>query len=406
MATDDDPIMLRSSRSSLVRCCATAAILLSIILYSCTTSASTSTSTTSREFDLIIFGATGYVGTLLTALLFDDRTPFLSLATGLPLTSGAKGMRFALAGRNADKLRQLRQRYADMGLDISGVEIIVADLDDPASLDRLAARTSVVLTTVAIASVYEGKGFEYAGSLLDSCIRHATHLIDLDGELWLDDTEMLTRADAAARKSGAVYSPACGEVSVVPDMAIYKAWVALGRAALKSATVRHYYFDGRSPPGPADDEPSMWEPYDAPVIRLTAEALGYGDGFAFAERSPTNAAHADFAKNKNEGVRSVAAFVSAADVESVDGRTVTTRISGGEIDFEDTARLAMAMALSLVRDAVPAKRTGGVWTPAAGWGDVLLERLEDIGLGVSLTKEGETAATVMRSARERYRGKY
>ena len=129
---------------------------------------------------------------------------------------------------------------------------------------------------------------------------------------------------------------------MVPDMAIYKAWVALGRAALKSATVRHYYFDGRSPPGPADDEPSMWEPYDAPVIRLTAEALGYGDGFAFAERSPTNAAHADFAKNKNEGVRSVAAFVSAADVENVDGRTVTTRISGGEIDFEEFLQMMTA----------------------------------------------------------------
>ena len=141
-------------------------------------------------------------------------------------------------------------------------------------------------------------------------------------------------------------------------------------------------------------------------MALSAAALDYGSEFVFTELSSTNNAHLDFAKNKGEDVRAVAAWTSAVDVESVDGRKATTIMSGGEIDYEDTTRLAMAMALSLLRDAIPAKRTGGVWSPAAGWGDVLLRRLDEIGLGVSLAPHGATAESYMRSVRERYRGRY
>ena len=102
----------------------------------------------------------------------------------------------------------------------------------------------------------------------------------------------------------------------------------------------------------------------------------------------------------------MARFVTAADVEAVNGGKVTTTISGGEIDYEDTARIAMVMALSLLKDDIPARGTGGVWSPAAGWGEVLLERLEDVGLGVKLAAKAETAATVMRSAREKFSGRY
>ena len=84
-------------------------------------------------------------------------------------------------------------------MDVSGVELIVADLNDKASLDRVAAKATVVLTTVAVASVYAGEAFEYAGSLLEACVQHGTHLIDLDGELWMDDVATREKVDAAAR---------------------------------------------------------------------------------------------------------------------------------------------------------------------------------------------------------------
>ena len=54
-----------------------------------------------RGFDLVIFGATGYVGSLLTASLLGDARPFLSIAPGVRLNSGTAGVRFALAARNA-----------------------------------------------------------------------------------------------------------------------------------------------------------------------------------------------------------------------------------------------------------------------------------------------------------------
>ena len=52
----------------------------------------------SRKYDLVILGATGYVGSLLTASLFGDRDKFLSLTKDAALNGGTDGVRFALAG--------------------------------------------------------------------------------------------------------------------------------------------------------------------------------------------------------------------------------------------------------------------------------------------------------------------
>jgi hypothetical protein len=120
-------------------------------------------------------------------------------------------------------------------------------------------------------------------------------------------------------------------------------------------------------------------------------------------------------------------------------------ISGGEIDYEDTvhclaleislsvpshlsirtspshppfhasppvsrlpsqARLALEMAISLLHDAIPARTTGGVHTPAAGWGTHLLHRMASVGLGVRLAPTGQTALSFMHDARERYADRY
>ena len=188
-----------------------------------------------REFDLVIFGATGYVGSLLTASLLGDRAPFLSIAPGVKLNSGVEGLRFALAGRDAVKLQQIWDQYQAKGFHVSGLKLIVADAADPASLDQLVSRTTVVLTT---ASQQPGAdGFD-ANALIRRCIQHGTHLLDLDG-FWLGDEALASELDAAARATGASYSPACGEVAVLPDMATYRAWASLGRPLLRSSTVHH-----------------------------------------------------------------------------------------------------------------------------------------------------------------------
>ena len=355
-----------------------------------------------REFDLVIFGATGYVGSLLTASLLGVREPFLSVPQSERLNSGVAGVRFALAGRNPAKLRRLIERYSAAGVDVSGVGIIVANMSDAASLDRLAQRSRVVLTTVR---QEPEKDVSTVGSfgedtLIRRCIEHGTSLLDLDG-FWLADEALARDVDAAARATGAAYSPACGEVAVLPDMITYRAWDHLGRPQLRRSTVQHLYYNGMDAPG--EEAHSLWEAYDAPVMHWSAKALGYGASFAFAELSQTNGAHERYMLNRREAVRRVAQFVSVATVEATDGRTETAIMSGGEIDYEETARICLEMGLSLVHgDDVPAARAGGLWTPAAGWGKALLRRLAAIGLDARLAAPGETAATIVRDTRARY----
>lgn len=344
-----------------------------------------------REFDIVIFGATGYVGSLLTASLFGDREPFLSLAQDVRLNSGVGSVRFALAGRNEAKLKALRDRHVESGT-ADDVGLVIADLDDPDSIHALAARSKVILSTVRQVPSASA-GFQ-VDALLPVCIKYGTHLLDLDG-FWLgEQPELAQDMDVAARATGTVYCPAAGEVAVVPDMATYRGWVHLDRPPLHKSSCKHFFFDGQSKPS-VWEEASVWESYDTPLLRLSAAALGYGPSFTFSETSRTNEAHLDYEKNKQPEVRRAARFVTVADVTAVDGRTVTTQISGGEIDYEDTARIALEMALSLVEDGIPAAKIGGVWSPAGGWGDALLKRLQAVGLGVRLAAPGETASTIL-----------
>ena len=350
-----------------------------------------------REFDLVIFGATGYVGSLLTASLVGDASKFLSITPGANLNSGAAGVRFALAGRNFSKLGRLcDDASAKAGLPI---DMIVADSNDPASLDRLASRSKVVITTVAQAPS-EGSGFG-EGSLLMRCIQHGTHLVDLDG-FWTADAALVQAVDAAARATGSVYSPASGEVAVLADLLTYRAWASLSRPPLRKSTVTSLSFNGVASARDAA-ETSIWAPYNEPVVRLSAAALGYGPSFDFVELSPTNAAHSDWWNNRLAARRRAARFVMVAQVEAEDGRVAAAAVSGGEVDYEETARLALEMALCLLRDRprLPAARAGGVWAPAAGWGDTLLARLGRIGLEV-VPMEPSDAHKTLHDALERH----
>jgi short subunit dehydrogenase-like uncharacterized protein len=358
---------------------------------------SSSTDTRTREFDILIFGATGFVGRLVTASLLGDRAQFRSLGSGVHLNSGAAGLRFALAGRNELQLRQLRDGYQSKGFDVSGVKLIVADAADPASLDKMVAQAKVVLTTVLEAPNANGR-FD-ASTLIRKSIEHGTHLLDLDG-FWLQNEALVSEMDALARSTGTVYSPACGEVSVLPDMTTYRAWTHLGRPKLRRSAVYHAYFNGIHAQGTL--AASFWESYDAPHLRRTGTLLAYGDEFEFSEVSPSNDAKAAYLGNKREAVRKVAKFVTSATVEAEDGRQATATVSGGEVDYEETARILLEMAISLVQDGVPAASAGGVWTAAAGWGDALLARLATIGLGVEVSQPGQTAAVIVREVSKQY----
>tara|TARA_B110000114_G_scaffold27633_1_gene27724 strand:+ start:553 stop:846 length:294 start_codon:yes stop_codon:yes gene_type:complete len=83
-----------------------------------------------KEFDIIVWGASGFTGRLVAAYLFKQY--------------GAQGdLKWAMAGRNQEKLTAVRAEVAD-----SSVPIVLADSDDEASLKAMILRTKVVCTTV------------------------------------------------------------------------------------------------------------------------------------------------------------------------------------------------------------------------------------------------------------------
>ena len=91
-----------------------------------------------REFDVIIYGATGYTGRLV-AEYFARTYP------------EAGGPRWAVAGRSEIKLQGLLQ-----GLSASPAGFILADSEDPQSLQKMAERTSVVINTAGPYQLYGG----------------------------------------------------------------------------------------------------------------------------------------------------------------------------------------------------------------------------------------------------------
>ncbi len=150
-----------------------------------------------REFDIIVQGATGFTGTLVAEYLLRQY--------------GVDGdVRWALAGRSDEKLREVRE---SLGAAASELEIIVADSFDKAALQALAKRTRVVLTTV-------GPYALYGSDLVEACVNSATHYCDLAGEVqWI--RKMIDTHHDRAKESGAKIVHCCGFDSVPMDIGVW-----------------------------------------------------------------------------------------------------------------------------------------------------------------------------------------
>jgi len=159
-----------------------------------------------REFDVIVYGATGYTGRLV--------------AEYLALTYPS-GVRWAMAGRSQAKLEQVR---GEMGVP-THVPLVTAEAEAPASLRAMCARTAVVITTV-------GPYQLHGSDLVAACVETGTAYVDLCGEPgWM--REMIDRHHAAAQASGARIVFSCGFDSIPFDLGVMTvqeaAMVRLGR---------------------------------------------------------------------------------------------------------------------------------------------------------------------------------
>ena len=153
--------------------------------------------TTTREFDVIVWGATGFTGALVAEYL-------------LAKYGVNDGLRWAIAGRSASKLTTLRQ---ELGPKAESLPTIIADSFDEEKLNQMVASTRVVLSTV-------GPYAKYGSPLVAACVEHGTHYCDLAGEAqWI--RQMIDRHHDAAAASGARIVHCCGFDSVPMDLGVW-----------------------------------------------------------------------------------------------------------------------------------------------------------------------------------------
>lgn len=387
-----------------------------------------------KDFDIVIYGATGYTGRLVAEYLGQRH-------------AGDATLKWAMAGRSEAKLKEVA---AEIGAP-AGTPLVVADASDPASLKRMAARTKCVITTV-------GPYQLYGEPLVAACAEAGTDYVDLCGEPNFMRA-MIDKYEAAAKASGARIVFSCGFDSIPFDLGVWftqeeakkefgepcaeirgrvramKGKFSGGTAASLKATMAAAFKDPsviellKSPfaltPGfsgaeqppmskPMLDEasgvwlaPFVMAPINTKNVHRSNFLLGhsYGKDFRYSEMMMTGKGDAGQAMAKavasdtslmgedapkpGEGPTKEERETGFYDIlfigETARGEKIRTHCKGDkDPGYGSTSKMIAESAICLVRDATETK--GGIWTPAAAMGAPLLKRLE-ANAGLSFGRE-------------------
>ena len=148
-----------------------------------------------RDYEIVVFGATGFTGGLTAEYL---------------VRHAPAGTRLALAGRNRAKLEAVRSRLAQVNPAYAELPLLAADVNDPESIRAVAESTKVVISTV-------GPYILYGEPLVAACAAAATDYVDLTGEPEFVD-QMWLRYHEQAERSGARIIHSCGFDSIPYDL--------------------------------------------------------------------------------------------------------------------------------------------------------------------------------------------
>ena len=147
-----------------------------------------------RKYDLVVWGATSFTGKLVTEYLFNKHR--------------SSKIKWAIAGRNLDKLEKVRSQVAD-----ENIPIFIADSFDEKSLLKFVKKTRVVCSTVGPYSLYGTK-------LVKLCVENNTNYCDITGEAhWIRTLIDDYHEEAKSKKIKIVNS--CGFDSIPSDMGVY-----------------------------------------------------------------------------------------------------------------------------------------------------------------------------------------
>jgi saccharopine dehydrogenase (NAD+, L-glutamate forming) len=382
---------------------------------------------TGRSFDVVLFGATGYVGALTAEYL----------ARNAPAP-----MRWALAGRNRAKLESARASLAAIAPRLAQLELIDADVADAASMRRLAESARVVITTV-------GPYIHYGEPLVAACAAAGTDYVDLTGEPEFVDRMWLSHHESA-RRSGARIVHCCGFDSIPYDLGVlytvlqlpasvplrveghvraggrisagtyHSAIHACSRLRLHAPVQRARRARESMPQGrrigplgggihraPQRDGWLVPAPtIDPQIVRRSAMALDrYGPDFRYGHYIQlsritqvagllagigTLVALAQFGPTRRwllgrlqsgEGPtpeQREKAWFKVRFIGEGGGRRVVTQVSGGDPGYGETAKMLGESAMCLAFDNLPPR--AGQLTPAAAMGETLLQRLQKAGI--------------------------
>lgn len=155
-------------------------------------------SASSRRFDVVLFGATGFTGRIVAEYLAHQ---------------SSRGIRWALAGRSAARLAAVKQSLVRSAPELASSETLVADAQDPAALAKLAAQTRVICTTV-------GPYGQVGHALPAACAEQGTDYCDLAGEVAFIRAS-IDRNDARAKATGARIVHCCGFDAIPSDLGVF-----------------------------------------------------------------------------------------------------------------------------------------------------------------------------------------
>jgi short subunit dehydrogenase-like uncharacterized protein len=380
-----------------------------------------------REFEVIVYGASGYTGRLVAEYLHKEY---------------GDDIRFAMAGRSTQKLAAVRD---EIGLP-DNVALVEANSNDANSLTDMCARAGCVITTV-------GPYQLYGEPLVQACVETGTDYVDLSGEpAWMHD--MIDRYDAPAKESGARIVHSCGFDSVPFDLGVLtlqnaakaergapfaqvrgrvrkmKGTFSGGTAASLTHTMIRAQkepeiigwlkdpfsltpgFDGpKQPTGhkPILDEDILSDQggtWAAPFIMASINTKNvhrsnalmghpYGEDFTYDEMVMTGPGEKGqmiaegMAKQKPFGdnppkpgegptkeERETGFYEAAFYGGSGEDMMVSVVTGDKDPGYGSTSKMIAESALCLTRDVDRAQTGGGVYTPAAAMGEALIKRLE------------------------------
>ena len=148
-----------------------------------------------RDYDIIVWGASGFTGKLVAEYLFKKY-------------GSNKNLKWAIAGRNSLKLNSVRKDILD-----STVPLILADSNDSQSLNEMVKKTKVICSTV-------GPYAKYGSKLVAACVENKTHYCDLAGEVqWI--RKMIDQYHKEAKNNNTKIVNSCGFDSIPSDMGVY-----------------------------------------------------------------------------------------------------------------------------------------------------------------------------------------